>query len=177
MGKDSIALVPFANVNKTFGANGELIIRLFPDAPEEINLEEPVFITIDGYPVPFFFKSFETRGNNRALIVFDDMESLPLAEELVGKIICIPQLTDDRQPAAIGGQQLIGYTVQDESIGAIGIVSKLMDIPGNPCLLVYNGNNEIIIPCQGEFIVSVNHSKKIVTARLSEDLINLNRLL
>ena len=103
MGKDSIALVPFANVHKTFGANGELIIKLFPEAPEEINLSEPVFITIDGYPVPFFFKSFEARGNNRALIIFDDMETSVLAEELVGKMMHSRSAVSRRQSA--GGKR------------------------------------------------------------------------
>jgi 16S rRNA processing protein RimM len=175
MGKDSIALAPFASVHKTFGANGELIIKLFPEAPEEINLEEPVFITIDGYPVPFFFKSFEARGSNRALVVFDDMESLPLAEELVGKIVCCKQSTTNNQSSTISHQQLIAYAVQDETAGAIGVVSKFMDIPGNPCLLVVNGLHEVIIPCQDEFIVSINHKKKTIATRLPEGLINLNQ--
>jgi 16S rRNA processing protein RimM len=175
MGKDSIALAPFAGVHKTFGANGELIIKLFPEAPEEINLSEPIFITIDGYSVPFFFKSFEARGNNRALVVFDDMESLSLAEELVGKMICNQQSTIDNQQSAIDNRQLIDYKVEDEGVGDIGIVSKLLDIPGNPCLLVSNGRNEIMIPCQDEFIVNIDHKKKTVATRLPEGLINLNQ--
>ena len=175
MGKDSISLAPFANVHKTFGANGELIIKLFPEAPEEINLSEPIFITIDGYAVPFFFKSFETRGNNRVIVVFDDMESMPLAEELVGKIIFSRQSAVSSKQSAVGGWQLVDYVVNDEEAGEIGVVSEFMDIPKNPCLSVTNGSNKIIIPCQGDFIVKINHQKKTIATRLPEGLINLNQ--
>ena len=184
MGKDSIALLPFANVHKTFGANGELIIKLFPEAPEEINLSEPVFIIIDGYPVPFFFKYFEARGNNRALIVFDDMESMLLAEELVGEKLYIRQEAESgKQEAesgrqeAEGGRQLVNYKVEDEVAGNIGIVSDFMDIPNNPCLLITDSSacHEIIIPYREEFIVKIDHHTKIIAVRLPEGLINLNQ--
>ena len=175
MGKDSILLAPFANVHKTFGANGELIIKLFPEAPEEINLSEPVFITIDGCPVPFFFKHFEARGNNRAVVVFDDVESMALAEELVGKMICGKRKAESGKQSAVGGWQLVGYMVKDEEAGDIGVVEEFMDIPKNPCLSINNGNNKIIIPCQEEFIVKINHQKKIITTQLPEGLINLNK--
>ncbi|MCL2097375.1 MAG: hypothetical protein FWH23_01270 [Bacteroidales bacterium] len=179
MGKDSITLAPFANVHKTFGANGELIIKLFPEAPEEINLSEPIFITIDGYPVPFFFKSFEPRGNNRAVVVFDDMERMALAEELTGKMIYRKQEAtysrNDGERSASKDISTLNYAVIDETVGAIGTVSKFMDIPGNPCILITNGNNEIIIPCQEEFILKVDHKKQNLTTRLPESLISLNQ--
>jgi 16S rRNA processing protein RimM len=189
MGKDSIALVPFANVHKTFGANGELIIKLFPEAPEEINLSEPVFITIDERPVPFFLKSFEARGNNRALVIFDDMESMALAEELVGKKVfsrqltagllrpaCNDELSDCFAPFVItDSRQINNYKVKDETVGDIGIVSGFMDIPGNPCLVIINGKHEIMIPYREEFILKIDRQQQIITTRLPEGLINLNR--
>ena len=175
MGKDSIPLMPFANVHKTFGANGELIIKLFPDAPEEINLSEPIFITIDEYSVPFFFKSYEARGNNRALVVFDDMENMTLAEELVGKMIYSRQHAVRGTQQAVGGRQVMDYKVEDEVSGNIGVVSGFMDIPGNPCLVVSNGNNEIILPYQEEFIVKVHHNKQTIITRLPAGLLNLNQ--
>ncbi len=175
MGKDSIPLVPFANVHKTFGANGELIIKLFPETPEEIPLSEPVFIFIDEYPVPFFFKSFDTRGNNRALVIFDDMETMILAEELVGHTIYSKQLKNKNRQSTSDNRQLIGYSIEDTIAGNLGTVADFMDIPGNPCLLAINGNNEIMIPFHDEFIVKINHKKQIINTSLPEGLITLNQ--
>lgn len=176
MGKSSTyQLLPFANVQKTFGANGELIIRLFDEAPEEINLKEPVFVTIDGYPVPFFFKSFDPRGNNRALVVFDDMESQALAEELVGKLIEWKVAHEEGKANGNDGASIFNYTVIDEAAGELGLVSEFIDIPGNPCLQISNGTHEIMIPYREELITAINHKKKTITTQLPEGLIDLNR--
>ncbi len=185
MGKDkTYHLLPFASVHKTFGNNGELIIKLFDSAPEEINLKEPVFITIDGCPVPFFFKQFDPRGNSRALVIFDDMETQALAEELVGKVIKLKMENgelkmkmhnkDNVSPIFNFQFSIFNYEVVDEAAGAIGTVRDFMDIPGNPCLLVMNGDNEVIIPCREELIVKADHKKKTITMQLPEGLVELN---
>jgi 16S rRNA processing protein RimM len=168
------AMMPFADVLKTFGAHGELLIRLRPDAPEEINLSEPVFIFIDGYAVPFYFKQFNTRGNNRALVVFDDMETQDLAQELTGKIIERKGTHDTFTEKTEHTFSVINYEVVDEKIGKIGTVSEFMDIPGNPCLQVKSGEQEILIPFREEML-TVNHKKKIITTNLPDGLAELNQ--
>ena len=174
----------FADVVKTFGAHGELLIRLRPEAPEEINLSEPVFIAIDGYAVPFYFKHFEARGNHRALVVFDDMETMELAQELVGKTIS--RRTENevllplRRRGLGGGREtengrLLHYNVVDEKAGEIGVVAAFIDIPGNPCLQLQHGEQEILIPFRKE-MMTIDHKKKtITTTGLPEGLVDLNR--
>jgi 16S rRNA processing protein RimM len=176
-----------ADVVKTFGAHGELLIRLRPEAPEEINVSEPVFITIDGYAVPFYFKRFEARGNHRALVVFDNMESMELAQELVGKTIsrqcsfssgsfqsavCIADCLLPTEGEA--GMKPLHYSVIDKKAGEIGVVVGFIDIPGNPCLQLQDGTQEILIPFQKEFM-TIDHKKKTITTDLPEGLVDLNR--
>jgi 16S rRNA processing protein RimM len=168
----------FADVVKTFGAHGELLIRFRTEAPEEINLSEPVFIAIDGYAVPFYFKQFEARGSHRALVVFDDMESIELAQELVGK--AITQGTGKTPPPweGVGGRPenggLLHYNVVDGKVGEIGTVAEFIDIPGNPCLQLKNGEQEILIPFREE-IMTIDHKRKTITTSLPEGLLDLNR--
>ena len=56
-----------AQVLKSNGTDGELVMGFRDIAPEDINLEEPVFIVFDGLPVPFYIESFAKRGNTKAL--------------------------------------------------------------------------------------------------------------
>jgi 16S rRNA processing protein RimM len=168
----------FAEVIKTFGAHGELLIRLRPEAPEDINLSEPVFITIDGYAVPFYFKQFEARGSQRALVVFDDMETMELAQELVGKTINpLPsQRGGGKTPPPLEGVggRLLHYNVVDKNAGEMGVVTGFMDIPGNPCLQITHSAQEILIPFREE-MVTIDHKKQLITTNLPEGLVGLNR--
>ncbi|MBO5562302.1 MAG: hypothetical protein J5939_01125 [Bacteroidales bacterium] len=42
-----------AQVLKSNGRDGELLVSFVGISPDEINLEEPVFVEFDGLPVPF----------------------------------------------------------------------------------------------------------------------------
>lgn len=159
----------FGAIQKTFGAQGELIVRLHAET-ETIAIKEPVFVVIDGLPVPFYFKSFDLRGNHRAHVIFDDMESQKLAEELVGKTLWLPgpeKVTATPQP------ELTGYAVHDRQHGALGVVSGFLDIPGNPCLQIAYENRELIIPFHEAIVVQTNTKKRLLETLLPEGLLEL----
>jgi 16S rRNA processing protein RimM len=159
----------FGAVQRTFGAQGELIVRLRAET-EAIAIKEPVFVIIDELPVPFYFKSFELRGNHRAQVVFDDMESQKLAEELVGKTLWLPgteKETTASQP------DLTGYAVHDRQHGALGVVSGFLDITGNPCLQITYENRELIIPFNEAIVVQINVKKRLLETLLPEGLLEL----
>ena len=76
-----------AQVLKSNGTDGELLISFFDIDPEDIDLQEPVFINFDGLPVPFYFESLVRRGVNRALVHLTGVHSLKDADELAGSDI------------------------------------------------------------------------------------------
>ena len=64
----STGFLRIARVLKSYGTEGEILMGFRDIDPEDLNLEEPVFIIFDGLPVPFFIESFQTRGTSRALV-------------------------------------------------------------------------------------------------------------
>ena len=78
-----------AQVLKSNGVEGELLVSFRDIDPEDVILEEPVFIEFDGLPVPFYFESFTRRGTNRALVRLTGIRSLQDAEEVVGRALCV----------------------------------------------------------------------------------------
>jgi len=164
-------MLAIAEVQKNFGTKGELIIRLRPEAPEEINLNEPVFITIEDLPVPFYFKSFDPHGTRRAKVVFDDMETAELAAELIGKTIEMKVAEEKRQTNA--QPSLLHYKVVDKKKGTVGVVTGFLDIPGNPCLLLNHNGREIIIPFQEAIIKKIDVKKQVLEVALPEGLLEL----
>ena len=51
-------MIAVAQVLKSNGTDGELLLGFNGFGPEDIDLMEPVFIEFDGLPVPFFIESF-----------------------------------------------------------------------------------------------------------------------
>ncbi len=101
-----------AQVLKSNGTDGELVMGFREIAPEDINLNEPVFIIFDGLPVPFFIESFTKRGNSKALVRLTGIGSLEDVDEIAGKAVYIeedsmPELSLEED----GYAALVGWTV------------------------------------------------------------------
>ena len=101
-----------AQVLKSNGTDGELVMGFREIAPEDINLKEPVFIVFDGLPVPFFIESFTKRGNSKALVRLTDIRSMEDVEEIAGKAVYVeenslPELSLEKD----GYAALVGWMV------------------------------------------------------------------
>jgi ribosomal 30S subunit maturation factor RimM len=73
---------------KSYGTDGGVLVN-FSEIPEDVNLKEPVTIVIDGLPVPFFIEEIREKGS-RAVIRFEDVDTLAMADALVGSDASFP---------------------------------------------------------------------------------------
>ena len=170
-----------AQVLKSNGTDGELVLSFREIAPEDINLSEPVFIIFDGLPVPFFIESFTKRGNSKALVHLTDICSQEDVDEIAGKAVYvddsqIPEMSleEDGFAALVGWMLLtpeipdqVGNDeqteVDDPSLSAltgnlyeVGEITDFIDIPNNPCIEVETENGAVMIPLHEDLILSVD---------------------
>ena len=154
-----------AQVLKSNGTDGELVMGFREIAPEDINLNEPVFIFFDGLPVPFFIESFTKRGNTKALVRLTDICSMEDVEEIAGKAVYIeednlPEMSLEED----GYAALIGWMVRtpedasdmDSDLYEIGEITDFIDIPNNPCIEVETENGAVMIPLHEDLILSLD---------------------
>ena len=161
-------MLKIAQVLKSNGRDGELLMSFFDIAPEDIDLEEPVFIEFDGLPVPFYFESFQQRGNSRALVRLTGVHNLTDADELAGRAVYADDdLYED------GEEDLTGWTVLDADGTKVGTVSAHEDIPGNPCIWVETGHGEVLVPLHEELVLEVDENKQTLRMEIPEGLLDL----
>ena len=155
-------------VLKSNGRDGELLMSFSGIAPEDIDLEEPVFIEFDGLPVPFYFESFSQRGNTRALVRLTGVHDLTDADELAGSLLYAEDdLYEDEE------EDLTGWTVLDADGMKAGVVSAHEDIPGNPCIWVETGHGECLLPLREELVLDVDEKKQTLRMEIPEGLLDL----
>ena len=166
-----------AQVLKSNGTDGELVMGFRDIAPEDINLKEPVFITFDGLPVPFFIESFTKRGNTKALVRLTGICSMEDVEEITGKAVYIPEeslpemsLEEDGYAALVGWMVLTPAEKEDE-LYEVGEITSFMDIPNNPCLEVETENGAVIIPLHEDFILSIDPEYQEIVMQIPAGLI------
>ena len=176
-----------AQVLKSNGTDGELVLGFREIAPEDINLNEPVFIVFDGLPVPFFIESFTKRGNTKALVHLTDICSMEDVEEIAGKAVYIEEgnlpemsLEEDGYAALIGWMLLTpAEDFQDEvemeeeepALIEVGEITDFLDIPNNPCIEVETENGAVMIPLHEDLILSVDPEYQEIIMQIPAGLI------
>ena len=171
-----------AQVLKSNGTDGELVLGFREIAPEDINLNEPVFIVFDGLPVPFYIESFSKRGNTKALVHLTDICSMADVEEIAGKAVYVeedqlPELSieDDGFAAPVGWFLLTpaGEVNEDEDfeVEEVGEITDFFDIPNNPCIEVETKNGAVMIPLHEDFILSVDPDSQEIIMQIPAGLL------
>ena len=159
-----------AQVLKSNGTDGELVMGFREIAPEDINLNEPVFIVFDGLPVPFYIESFTKRGNTKALVRLTDICSMEDVEEIAGKAVYIEEdnlpemsLEDDGFAALVGWMLLtpgmpdqVGHDDDEVVLYEVGEITDFIDIPNNPCIEVETENGAVMLPLHEDLILSLD---------------------
>ena len=169
-----------AQVLKSNGTDGELVMSFRDIAPEDINLNEPVFIIFDGLPVPFFIESFTKRGNTKALVHLTDISSMEDAEEVTGKAVYVDDsqvpemsLEEDGYAALVGWMVLTvdGELTEESDLFEVGEITDFMDIPNNPCIEVETENGAVIIPLHEDFILSIDPENQEIIMQIPAGLL------
>ena len=171
-----------AQVLKSNGTDGELVLGFREIAPEDINLKEPVFIVFDGLPVPFYIESFTKRGNTKALVHLTGICSMEDVEEIAGKAVYIE---DDQLPEMSieedGFAALVGWTLltpagdleedDEPALIEVGEITDFLDIPKNPCIEVETENGAVMIPLHEDLILSIDPEYQEIIMQIPAGLI------
>ena len=174
-------MLQIAQVLKSNGTYGELVLGFREIAPEDINLQEPVFIIFDGLPVPFYIESFTKRGNTKALVRLTDICSQEDVEEIAGKAVYVEDeslpemsLEEDGFAALVGWMLLtpVGeVSTEDFEVAEVGEITDFIDIPNNPCIEVETENGAVMIPLHEDLILSVDPEYQEIIMQIPAGLI------
>lgn len=147
-------LLPIAQVLKSYGTQGEVMISFLAAMPDDIDLNEPVFLIPEGLPVPFFIREIHFRGTSKALVKFEDIDSMKEAEEIANQKIYYPAHLCYSEES----DSLLGYTLFNQDGEKMGIITQVHDFSGNTCIEV-NGS---LIPLHPDLIIKIQkRGKKI----------------
>ena len=166
-----------AQVLKSNGTDGEFVMGFREIAPEDINLQEPVFIIFDGLPVPFFIESFSKRGNTKALVHLTGISSMEDVEEIAGKAVYVaadelPEMSlEEDGYAALVGWMVLTPAENEGEVYEVGEISDFMDIPNNPCIEVETENGAVILPLHEDFILAIDPEYQEIVLQIPEGLL------
>lgn len=173
MNKETSTLI--GHIDKTHGTNGAVLISISGVDAYELRTIKIVLLEISQGLVPFFFKTMKV-ANNALIAEFEDYDTPDKAKKLVGLDVYLP---NDKMPEAADDtfytHEIKGYQLKDINHGLIGIANNLLDYNSNVLIQVFNGEKEILIPFNDNFVVNINKKRKTIEVNLPDGLIDLNQ--
>jgi 16S rRNA processing protein RimM len=160
-------------IMKPHGLKGQVTISLDPDAPENIDKVENVFIEVRERLLPYFIESISLRGN-KAFLKLEEVDSQEEAQRISRSAIYLPKASRPRSGRGeFYDDEVIGFEVHDTGLGSLGKVSEIIVAGPNKLLSVNYNAREVLIPLNSPFIEGVNKSRKKITVTLPEGFLEI----
>lgn len=164
-------------ITKTHHLNGAVVVTAESDLLEQ-HADKPVFLLLEGAPVPFFIAphGITPRNHTSYIVKFDHVDTLRQAERLVGCGIWLEKslLTHEEAEACHDLYDLIGFRVTDERSGKDGRVTDIADYSGNIVLTLDLLGKEILLPLSETYLRDLDWEHQTLHVHIPEELANLN---
>ena len=107
-------------------------------------------------------------------VAFQGIDTVDAAEALAGSFCLVAR--DDLPDIGIDEalELLVGFSVEDERYGALGVVREVRVSPAQALLVVEGERGEVLIPYVDEFVTGVSESARVVSTSILESLLLLN---
>lgn len=162
-------LVTIGIIIKTYGFEGAVTVKVTAETTTEPKINEPVFIVIDGIPVPFFIRDCYYPGGDTMTMAFDDYFTAESVLMFKGCEVKYESLQSIERLVSFEG-----YTLSDINSDFSAVIISIDEQPGQLLATVMSGNRELLIPIHPDLIVSVNHKKKTLKMSLPDGLADIN---
>ena len=137
-----------------------------------IEKDKPVFIHLQGGPVPFFVEECSASSHDMWTMKLEEIDSLEKVETFVGKEMLIEEarFVGIKTDATA---ELVGYKVIDAEKGDIGLVSGILETAQHPVLEIDHGNKQILVPWVDAIVKEIDDEKRIIQIEAPDGLIDL----
>ncbi len=160
-------------ITKTHGLNGNLVLRAEDSTIEDFR-EEPVFLLLEGRPVPFFITpdSLTPHGKSNYILHFDGIDSEEVASRFVGVELFVESALLESD--TMENRVLLNYRVEDENSNKSGVVTDISDYSGNILLTLDIEGREVLLPLVEHYVSEIDSEAKIIHVNIPDELFRLN---
>jgi len=158
-------------ISKTFGKNGEILLKFNPEYFEVLKKTESVLIEIDNVPVPFFISNIHFRNKKSAVITFKNYNHAEIMENFIGCEVYLDSNYTKSIDNPLLPFNIKGFRIVNDKLGEIGYIKNIIEYPNNTVIIVKRHNDEVILPFSEKLILEVDRNKKSILFDVPDGLI------
>ena len=162
-------------MGRPHGLRGEIDMHFTDDIFDRVEADYLV-CNIDGLLVPFFLEEWRFRGQDTAIVKFENLDSADAVRILQNAEVYFPKsLAEGNQDEIYSWKTLTGFAVSDVKEGPLGTVTSVDDSSANVLLVLQTeGGDELLLPVHPDLVTSINAAERTLELDLPEGLLSLN---
>jgi 16S rRNA processing protein RimM len=166
--------ISIGKIGKPHGLSGAFRFFLDREPKNKNKLPGHFLMNLKGDFTPWFVKTVEWTGFNEGFILFEEIASPEKGKQYTNTEICLGEkdISAYFKKDAQSLDYLEGYKAIDEDEGEIGLITEVVENPGQVLLLISKDGKEIMIPFVEDFVVKLDKRKKEMILSLPEGLVS-----
>ena len=161
------------HITKTHAVSGELVLYLDVDDAAEYADLESVLLEVKGQLVPYFIESIAIVKASRAIVAFEEVDTIEQAERLIGAGAFLP--LDNLEPITDETRfyfhEIVGYQVVDAEAGELGTVRGVYAMNAQDLIAMDYQDKEVLIPINSDIVRTVDRTNQKLNVVLPEGLL------
>ena len=171
MTKDTCFYV--GKIVKTHGLKGEVTLRIDNEQFDEIEELNYFLLDINDKLIPYFVENI-TFHSNKSFVLFQDLKTLEVANQLVGISAYLPlDLLPEKDGNDFYSHEVVDFLVIDEEKGELGKVQEIIEYPTQSLIEIVINGKEVLIPIHDDIIQDVNREEKKIYIKAPNGLIDM----
>ncbi len=167
---------------KPHGYKGDLQMKGNSHLLDNIQIGDPLFISIDGQRIPFFVTDlFESGRNDRIVVKFEFIDGIDEARKFTNCDVFSERLDESSSPGDhelstqddLDISSMMNFHVHDKNSGKRAVVIDFVKSSENPILILKIEKQEIMLPLNADYIESIDHESKQIIANFPDGLFEL----
>ena len=161
-------------IGKTHGLEGPVVVYADNDLLEEYR-EEPMFILLEGAPVPFYIaeNGLSRRNHSSYIVKFDYVDDRRQAERLVGCDLLMDKELLEEEDVPFELSDMRGYAVLDVRTGEKGELLHVDNYSGNVVFTISLLGKEILLPYSEDYVLEILPEEQFLRVDIPEDIFDL----
>ena len=162
--KDSLVCIGY--IGRPHSFKGEIQLSINNEIVS-LNRDDFVFIEIDGHYIPYKLEAI--RGKQKEPVIkLQFVETYKRAQEISGNQVFVVGEEQENEEFSVEGFELI-----DKTLGTIGTIKLVLDLPQQTMMVVNYNNKECYVPLNDVFLDYISEENQEVWVNLPAGLLDL----
>ena len=160
-------------ITRRHGLQGNVVLKLDTDLPENYQQMESIFIEINGLLVPFFIEKQSWRNADSKLLYFKNSTEA-MVDQTIGKDVFLPLNTLPKlEGNAFYYHEVVDFSIENKEGENFGLIRSINDQTAQHYFILDRDGKQVVVPIIKDWILEVKREDKKIIMELPDGLLEV----